>query len=138
MVSAVAAFSTLPGVISLRWLFNLRDRILRKGRRGRSSGAPAGDFAVTIVPINGVAVLGSGRRSCCRTYENVLEAVRQLGLQTEVLFISEPEEILIYGVTDLPALVINGEVISTGRALSCEQVVSCFERFGYFPRGAQD
>lgn len=62
---------------------------------------------------------------CCKksmaNYEAVVEAVKELGLEDEVIHITDMEEIVKLGVMATPGLVIDGKVMSTGRLLSVKQ-----------------
>ena len=62
-----------------------------------------------------IAVLGMGCPSCKRLEENVKKAVVELGLKAKVSKVSDIQKIMSYGVTSSPALVIDNEVVLTGR-----------------------
>ena len=69
-----------------------------------------------------IKVLGTGCAGCKALYNNVQEAVAQLGLDATVVKEEDLVKIMAYNVMSLPAIVIDGEVVSKGKRLSVEQV----------------
>lgn len=65
-----------------------------------------------------VQVLGSGCKSCKALHENVLEAVKNAALDCDVEYITDMEKIMSFGVMSMPALAVNGKVVSSGKVLS--------------------
>lgn len=72
-----------------------------------------------------IEVLGPGCRSCEVLYQNVTKALEVAGLKgrVQVEKVTEPEYFLKMGVFTTPGLIINGEVVSTARVLTPEQVL---------------
>ncbi len=62
---------------------------------------------------------------CCKksqaNYEAICEEVKELGLETEVIHLTDMNEIINLGVLSTPGLVIDGEVVSSGRMLNVKQ-----------------
>lgn len=69
-----------------------------------------------------IKVLGTGCAGCKALYNSVQEAVAQLGLDATVVKEENLMKIMEYNVMSLPAIVIDGKVVSKGRRLSVEQV----------------
>lgn len=69
-----------------------------------------------------IKVLGTGCSSCRALYNSVIEAVNQLGIDAEVVKEEDIMKIMEYNVMSLPALVVDGKVVSKGKKLSVEQV----------------
>lgn len=69
-----------------------------------------------------IKVLGSGCKNCKVLEANVLEAVKQLGIEAKVEKVENFEDIMAYGVMSTPALVVDEVVKSTGRVLSPEDI----------------
>ena len=70
--------------------------------------------------INGICcikVLGAGCKSCHEMYENAKQAVKNMGLNIEVEYITDMQKIMEYGVMSMPALVVNEKVVSQGKVL---------------------
>lgn len=72
--------------------------------------------------IKNIKVLGTGCKSCHLLYENVKQVILELGISIEVEYITDMEKIVEYNVLSTPALIINDEVISTGRLLKVEEI----------------
>ena len=76
-------------------------------------------------PVEGICcikVLGAGCKTCHQQYENVKEAVRDLGLSVEVAYITDMEKVMEYGVMVMPAIVVNEKVAVSGKLLSVRDV----------------
>ena len=69
-----------------------------------------------------IQVLGTGCASCHTLLENTREAVRSLGLNVDVEYVQDMATIASYGVMSLPALVVHGKVVSTGKVLKPDQI----------------
>ena len=69
-----------------------------------------------------VKVLGAGCKSCHEQYENAKAAVKALGLDLEVEYITDMEKIMGYGVMSMPAIVVNEKVVSMGKVLKTADV----------------
>lgn len=69
-----------------------------------------------------IEVLGTGCSSCHTLLENTRTAVSHLGLDAQVVYVQDMAQIAGYGVMHLPALVINHQVVSTGKVLKPAQV----------------
>jgi len=59
---------------------------------------------------------------CCKktiaNYEAIVQAAKELGIQEEVIHVTDMNEIMELGVMSTPGLVIDGKVMSVGRALT--------------------
>ena len=76
-------------------------------------------------PVEGICcvkVLGAGCKSCHEQYENAKAAVKALGLDLEVEYITDMEKIMGYGVISVPAIVVNEKVVSMGNVLKTADV----------------
>ena len=69
-----------------------------------------------------VKVLGAGCKSCHEMYENAQAAVKALGLDVEVEYITDMEKVMTYGVMSMPAMVVNEKVVSMGKVLKVAEV----------------
>ena len=79
--------------------------------------------SVSIGAIKSIKVLGAGCKSCHEQYEYAKKAVAEIGLSVEVEYITDMEKIVAYGVTSMPAIVVNETVIATGKVLKPADVV---------------
>ena len=76
-------------------------------------------------PVDGICcvkVLGAGCKSCHEQYENAQAAVKALGLNVEVEYVTDMEQVMAYGVMRMPAIVVNERVVSMGKVLSAAEV----------------
>ncbi|WP_297904774.1 thioredoxin family protein [uncultured Parabacteroides sp.] len=74
-----------------------------------------------------IKVLGAGCSCCSQLYANVEEAVNQLGWDLEVEFIHDITQALKYEVLQMPALIIDEKVVSSGSDLSVQHVKNLLE-----------
>ena len=84
--------------------------------------------------VNGVCcvkVLGAGCRACHEQYENAKTAVKALGLDVEVEYITDMEKVMGYGVMSMPAIVVNEKVVSMGKVLKAADVEKLLRKLGY-------
>lgn len=77
-----------------------------------------------------VKVLGSGCRSCHELYENAKKAVENMGLSTEVEYVTDMRKIMEFGVMSMPALVVDEKVASMGRVLKTVDIVALLGKMG--------
>ena len=69
-----------------------------------------------------IKVLGSGCPKCKTTYNNTLEAVKQLGMEIEVVKIEDIEEMMKYNVLTTPVLMINEVAKIKGRVAEIKEI----------------
>ncbi len=70
-----------------------------------------------------IQILGTGCSKCTRLAANAERAVKEAGLDGEVVKVKDIAEILTFdGVRALPALAVDGEVKACGRTLSPEEI----------------
>jgi len=69
-----------------------------------------------------IKVLGPGCAKCKTTYSNVLEAVKQLGIQAEVIKIEDIEEMMKYNVLTTPVLMIDEVIKVKGRVADISEI----------------
>ncbi len=62
-----------------------------------------------------IKVLGPGCPKCKTTFHNVEEAVKQLGIEAEIIKIEDIEEMMQYNVLTTPVLMIDDVVKIKGR-----------------------
>lgn len=101
-----------------------------------SSGAPSceadscccGDGECTI---QSMKVLGAGCKSCHEQYENCKAAVKELGMELEVEYITDMEKVMAYGVMSMPGIVVNEKVVSMGKVLNAADVIKLLKKLKY-------
>lgn len=74
-----------------------------------------------------IQILGTGCPKCMKLLENARAAADQLGVECEIEKVTDLSEIMRFGVMLTPALVIDGQVISSGKVLTGEQIRSALQ-----------
>ena len=80
--------------------------------------------------IASIKVLGAGCKSCHEQYENAKAAVKALGLDLQVEYITDMEKVMEYGVMSMPAIVVNEQVVSMGKVLKAADVEKLLRTLG--------
>ena len=75
-----------------------------------------------------VKILGSGCKSCVKLAENTKEALAQLGLQAELVKVTDFSEIAAYGIMSTPALVVDEKVLSYGKVLKAKEIATLLKK----------
>jgi small redox-active disulfide protein 2 len=75
-----------------------------------------------------IKILGSGCANCKKLGELAEKAVEQLGIDAEILKVTDIAEIMAYGVMSTPALVVDEELKLAGRVPSYYDVVTILQR----------
>ncbi len=70
-----------------------------------------------------IDILGTGCAKCKALFEVTKEALAKSGKFAQINKIEDIVEIMSYGVTSTPALVVDGEVKMSGRVPSVDEVV---------------
>ena len=64
--------------------------------------------------------------SCCKksktNHENTVNAAKNCGITEEVVNLGDIKDIMKYGVMSTPAIVIDGKIVSMGKALTVGQI----------------
>ncbi len=71
-----------------------------------------------------VKVLGSGCANCKKLEAIAHQAVDQMGLDAEIIKVTEYPAIMSYNVMSTPGLVINEKVVSAGRIPTLAEVTT--------------
>jgi small redox-active disulfide protein 2 len=69
-----------------------------------------------------IKVLGPGCPKCKTTYNNVLEALKQLNIDADVIKIEDIEEMMKYNVLTTPVLVIDEATKVKGRVADINEI----------------
>lgn len=71
-----------------------------------------------------IEVLGSGCARCKILEKNTREAVASAGLDAEVVKVEDMQAIMAYQIMATPAIAVDGKVISSGKLLNPDEIVS--------------
>ncbi len=69
-----------------------------------------------------IKVLGSGCANCKKLYKLVQDAVKELGRDDEIIYVTDMAEIAMAGVMRTPALIIDGAVRVSGRVPKLDEI----------------
>lgn len=75
-----------------------------------------------------IKILGSGCKNCVALKENTEEALKEAGLQAEIVKIQDMKDIVSYGVMQTPALVIDEKVVSYGKVLKPNDIIKILDK----------
>mgnify|MGYP000570400179 CR=1 FL=1 len=73
-----------------------------------------------------VLVLGSGCAKCKRLEAMTSNVIKELGVEAVLKKVTDFDEIMKYDILSTPALVIDGEVVSSGQIPSKEEIREWF------------
>lgn len=74
-----------------------------------------------------IQILGMGCMKCNKLYDNAKKAAEELGLDFEMEKIADINKISDMGVMMTPALAVDGEIKTAGKALSVEEIKKILE-----------
>jgi small redox-active disulfide protein 2 len=69
-------------------------------------------------------VLGSGCANCKRLEQIANKVVQDLAIEAEIVKVTDFQEIMDLGVLNTPGLVVNDEVVSSGRVPSESEITT--------------
>jgi len=69
-----------------------------------------------------IQILGTGCPKCKQLVENAEVAAKELGLEYELEKITDINEIIGFGVMMTPGVVVDGELKSSGKVASTEEI----------------
>lgn len=75
-----------------------------------------------------IKILGSGCKNCVTLKENTEVALKETGMEAEIIKVEEMKDIVSYGVLQTPALVIDEKVMSFGKVLKPKEIVKILEK----------
>jgi small redox-active disulfide protein 2 len=71
-----------------------------------------------------IEILGTGCPKCKKLFEATTEAVKELGIQAEIIKVEKIQDIMNYGVMMTPALVLDGVVKTAGKVPSKAEITN--------------
>lgn len=69
-----------------------------------------------------IQVFGTGCPTCKRLFESTKQAVKELGLDVAVEYVTDIQRMLSLGVMSSPVLAIDGQVVVSGQAPNVEKI----------------
>ncbi len=71
-----------------------------------------------------IKVLGSGCANCKKLEALAHQVVDQMGVQAEIVKVTEYTDIMAYNIMSTPGLVINEKIVSSGRIPSAAEITT--------------
>ena len=78
-----------------------------------------------------IKVVGPGCPKCKTTFDNVEEAVKQLGIEAEIIKIEDIEEMMKYNILTTPVLMIDDEIKVKGRIAQIDEIKELLKNSNY-------
>lgn len=75
-----------------------------------------------------IKILGTGCKNCVTLAENMQKALDELGMEAEIIKVTEMADIMGYGIMSTPGLVVDEKVISYGKVLKPKEIVLLLEK----------
>ena len=75
-----------------------------------------------------IQIVGPGCPNCQTTESNVVSACAELGLAADISHVTNIAEILELGVMRTPAVVLDGEVVISGRVAAVRELKTILEK----------
>lgn len=75
-----------------------------------------------------IQILGTGCPKCKKLAENAESAAKKLGIEYELVKVTNLSEIVRLGAMMTPGLAIDGELKSSGRLLTSEEIEAFLEK----------
>lgn len=109
-------------------MFGFGKKEEKKQNCGCACSPVAGENAAAAAGAAGIQVLGGGCAKCHTLAANAEAALAKLGRQEPVELVTDFAVIAAYGVMATPALVIDRQVVSSGRVLSPAEIAEAIQK----------
>ena len=71
-----------------------------------------------------IKVFGMGCKSCGALHDNTLAALKKLGRDDQVEYITDIVEVAKCGALEMPALMLDGKLVSKGKVLTVDEIAN--------------
>lgn len=75
-----------------------------------------------------IKVLGPGCKNCVTLSKNTEDALKDMGIEAEIIKVTDYKDIASYGILSTPGLVIDEEVVSYGKVLKPKAIKVLLEK----------
>lgn len=69
-----------------------------------------------------IKVIGPGCRNCKNLLELVKQAVKEEGIESEIVYLTDMADIMKTGIMQTPGLMINGKIKTVGRVPGLKEI----------------
>ncbi|TYP66397.1 thioredoxin family protein [Stutzerimonas stutzeri] len=69
-----------------------------------------------------IKILGTGCKKCVALTENAQQTVSDLGIEAQIVKVTDMAEIAAHGVMSTPALAVDDKVVSMGKVLTPSEI----------------
>ena len=76
-----------------------------------------------------IKVLGSGCANCKKLHEVTKKAIEEMGLEAELLYVTDMKEIASSGLLRTPGLIIDNVIVSYGKVTTVEETKAIINNF---------
>jgi small redox-active disulfide protein 2 len=75
-----------------------------------------------------IEVMGTGCPKCKKLFERTQEAVKTLGLDATVNYVTDVEKIIAMGFIQSPILMVNGKAVMVGQLPSTDEITTLLKQ----------
>lgn len=75
-----------------------------------------------------VKVVGSGCDRCEKLYENTRTALEELGINAPIQKVEDLLQIVLLGVMNVPALMVDGKILLSGRTATAAEIKALIQK----------
>lgn len=75
-----------------------------------------------------VKIIGSGCPDCSRLYDNTAAALKDLGIEADIVKVGDLIEIVKLGVMSAPSLMVDGKLLVSGKVASQKEIVKLLKK----------
>ena len=75
-----------------------------------------------------VKIIGSGCPDCSRLYDNTAAALKDLGIEADIVKGGDLIEIVKLGVMSAPSLMVDGKLLVAGKVASQKEIVKLLKK----------
>ena len=75
-----------------------------------------------------IKVIGAGCENCAKLYDNTQAALTELGIDAPVERVGDLVEIVKLGVLSAPSLMVDGQLLISGRVASRKEIVKVLKK----------
>jgi small redox-active disulfide protein 2 len=75
-----------------------------------------------------IKIFGPGCPKCQATYNNVLEALKQINAEAKVEKVEDIEEMMKYNILTTPVLMIDGQIKIKGRIAQVNEIIELLKK----------